>query len=128
MLFSGKQVALTAKGIIRQLNKVQQKAIFRYQYLPTAVCSIFLVGSASDPDPHGSALHLSPGSGSAFLIRIQQLIKLAPKAKIIHIIYSYLTNFNFFFLLKILEFKYKKAHFKSLYKYLYKYLFYFVKA
>jgi hypothetical protein len=42
----------------------------------------------SDPDPHGSALHLSPGSGSAFQmrIRIQLFIKLAPKAQIIHII------------------------------------------
>jgi hypothetical protein len=37
------------------------------------------VTSVSDPDPHGSALDLSPGS-------IQQLIKLAPKAKKIHII------------------------------------------
>jgi hypothetical protein len=44
--------------------------------------------SVSDPDPHGSALNLPPGSGSAFRmrIRIQQLIKWAPKAKIINII------------------------------------------
>ncbi len=37
---------------------------------------------------YGAALNLSPGSGSAFQmrIRIQLLIKLAPKAKIIHII------------------------------------------
>jgi hypothetical protein len=51
---------------------------------------IVLLGSVWDPypDPHGSALNLSPGSGSAFQmrIRIQLLIKLAPKAKIIHII------------------------------------------
>ncbi len=44
--------------------------------------------SVSDPypDPHGSALNLSLGSAFRMRIRIQQLIKLAPKAKIIHII------------------------------------------
>ncbi len=85
----------------------------------------------SDPDPHGSALHLSPGSGSAFQmrIRIQLFIKLAPKAQIIHIIQSYLTNFNiFFFFFKFQSSNIKKAYLQSLYKYLYKYLFYFVKA
>jgi hypothetical protein len=49
-------------------------------------CLIPIHGSSvSDPypDPHGSALDLSPGSGSAFRMRIRilQLINLAPKAK-----------------------------------------------
>jgi hypothetical protein len=48
--------------------------------------TIFPPPSVSDPDPHGSALNLSPGSAFRMRIRIQQLIKLAPKAKIIHII------------------------------------------
>jgi hypothetical protein len=60
-------------------------------YYPTRITGISLVTSVLDPypDPHGSALNLSPGSGSTFQmrIRIQLLIKLAPKAKIIHIIY-----------------------------------------
>jgi hypothetical protein len=50
---------------------------------------LFMIG-VLDPDPypalHGSALNLSPGSAFQMRIRIQLLIKLAPKAKIIHII------------------------------------------
>jgi hypothetical protein len=55
-----------------------------------------IVSSVSDLDPHGSAFNLSPGSGFRMRTRAQQLIILDSKAKIIHIILSYLTNLSIF--------------------------------
>ncbi len=80
----------------RKLTNSARLKIKMYKYQTFCFCQCFGSGSVS-----GSALNLSPGAGSGFRmrIRIQQLTKLAPKAKIIHIIQSYLNKFKIFFIL-----------------------------
>ncbi len=55
--------------------------LVRNQYSPVVLPFFPLPCNVTDPDPVGSAFNLSPGSGSAFEIRIQMLYKLVWRYK-----------------------------------------------